>query len=288
MHFQLVSVVLASTSMATASTIYALEPPSLSERSSKFSCDSQMAYSPWTRSCSCVPGKYWSKKKRTCVGTELTGAWPEPSTSIFSDDDGDLDTFCATSPYKIVQYDKDHEYCQVNLDTVTFCATSDIKDQIGDEIDLDADISDELKNIVAGLNALYLEDVKDAVKLYNTDDYGLAAVVGSLTCELGLSKDCNKDCVKHCEDGCGNQLDVIGDVGGLLEGLVGFCLVPGVVKTVNSVGNVVGDTVASLLCTVGGLLGGLLGKLDCDCGDGGDDDDDDDDDGGCDYGCDDK
>lgn len=261
-----------------------------------FECPKSMTYSPWVKACSCPPGQTYDPKKKSCKGPKIKGPWPKPS--IEASQDG-LAAFCAKTPARIVQYDEQHEYCQASVDSLTFSGTKDVLDELkdwsGKDIDVaDGDLSPKLKNICAGLSGLYLENVNDAVELFNTPKFGLDTLltdvlgslprglldlVGSLTCLIGLGKNCEMDCVSWCVSGCGNFLeDLVGEdglLGGLLDGLNGLCILSGVLEGVG--GLTCG--IDGLLCTVGNVVEGLFGLFDCDCdGDGGDDGDDDEDD----------
>lgn len=248
---------------------------------SGYKCPKTMSYCPWTKSCSCAPGQTLDLVANICVGDVLTGAWPEPDVSVFATVDVKLGTFCAASPTKIVKYDPHHEYCQASLNTVTFCGAADIELEIAAqvEIDLNANISADLKNVCAGLSGLYLESLVDAVIAFNTDILGLATIsadvranlslgllkiVNGLTCKLGLGK-CNFDCVAHCAKGCKNYIDVDAEIGAEINGLVGLCILPNVVLTINAAKHIVAHVIDSLLCLVGGIVKSLLSTFDCHC-----------------------
>lgn len=259
-----------------------------------FTCPPTMDYSPWLKACSCPPGQSYDSKQKSCKGPRVEGPWPKPSVDKFSISSDRLATFCAKTPTKIVEYDEGHKYCQAGVDTLTFSGSHDVLDELkdldGDEIDVEkGDISGGLKNICAGLSGLYLEDVNDAVELFNTNEFGLDTllkdvlgnlpggiidVVKDITCLIGLGKDCKHDCVSYCTEGCGNFLNgLLGNVGGLLEELNGLCILDGVLEFVEGVTCGIDD----LLCVVGNVVEQVLGLFDCDCNDDGDDGDDDDD-----------
>uniref|UniRef100_A0A1Y1LYW0 Secreted protein n=1 Tax=Photinus pyralis TaxID=7054 RepID=A0A1Y1LYW0_PHOPY len=244
-------------------------------------CPHEMTYSPWAKSCNCFPGQWLNLNNKTCTGEKLTGPWPKPDVTVYASVNIQLGAFCAASPYKIVPYDEKHEWCQAGHFTVVFLADIAIALELiaGVEIDVNANISAELKNVCAALSGLYLESPVDAVVAFNTDILGLAVVeadieaslglgllniIKNLTCKLGLGK-CNYDCVAYCTKGCPNYIDVVGELGGRLTGLVGFCILPKVILVVNSLKVVVNVVVDSLLCLVGGLIKTVLSTFDCHC-----------------------
>ncbi|KHN99965.1 uncharacterized protein MAM_01889 [Metarhizium album ARSEF 1941] len=248
---------------------------------SGYKCPHAMSYCPWTKACACPPGQKLDLETKTCVGDVLRGAWPEPDVSVYASVGVTLGKFCAFSPTKIVKYDPNHEYCQANLHNVAFLADIAIAAEIAHlvEIDVNANISAELKNVCAALTGLYIEDVLDAVVAFNTDLLGLAVVeadikaslgvgifnlVNSLTCRLGLGG-CNYDCVAYCTKGCPNYVDVVGELGGRITGLVGFCILPKVILVVNSLKVVVSVVVDGLLCLVGGVIRTVLSTFNCHC-----------------------
>ncbi|KAM4059797.1 hypothetical protein HRG_002576 [Hirsutella rhossiliensis] len=246
-----------------------------------FKCPSGLSYCPWTKSCACAPGQKLDHKSKKCGGKRLTGAWPEPKTDVYGSKGVKLDTYCAISPYRIVKYSRKHEYCQASLNTIAFVAAADIALEISAlvEIDVEADISVDLKAVVAGLAGLYLESVIDAVVLFNTNVFGhsvlqadvaahvslgLLGNLGGVFCAVGLGK-CNFDCVSYSTKGCKNYIDVDAEIGANLEGLVGLCILPNILLIVNAAKVVVTVAVDGLLCLVGGLLGGLLRIFNCNC-----------------------
>ncbi|PHH74874.1 hypothetical protein CDD83_4490 [Cordyceps sp. RAO-2017] len=248
-----------------------------------FKCPSTMSYCPWTKSCACQPGMKLDMGAKKCAGKKMTGAWPAPRTDVHHTKGVKLDKYCAVSPYKIVQYDAGHEYCQAGLNTITFVASADIAAEIaaraGLDIDVRAGVSADLKAVVAGLAGLYLGSSVDAVVLFNTNLFGHGAVqadvaahislgllgnLRGLFCGLGLGK-CNFDCVSYCTKGCKNYIDVGANVGANLEGLVGLAILPNVLLIVDGAKHIVTVTVDGLLCIVGGLLKNLLGLFNCNC-----------------------
>lgn len=273
--------------------------PPHAKRIKSFSCPSPMTYSPWIKACSCPPGQSWNTNSKKCKGTKLVGAWPEPKTVKFEAAAGyELSSFCASSPTGIVPYDPAHDFCKVGIDTLAFVASKDIVSELEglDTIDYESpNISRALKDVGAGLSGLYLEDVNDAVALFNTNKFGLGTLVkdllGSLPsgiidviknitcllkprsqeecthdCDEDEEDECNHDCVAFATKGCGNVLDgIVGGIGDLLEGLSGLCIVDGVLDLVGEGGELVSCVVDDLLCTVGNVLGGLLALFDCNC-----------------------
>ncbi|KAM5355928.1 hypothetical protein ACJ41O_002574 [Fusarium nematophilum] len=254
------------------------------EARTSFSCPSGMSYCPWTKACSCPPGQSWDGTGKKCAGTVIKGCWPKPEPTKYTSVKVKLGAYCAASPYKIVKYDAGHAYCQATLHTVVFLAPLDIDAEIslfgGKLIDVKAKISVALKNVCAGLAGLYLEDVLDAVALFNTHQFGLAVrptdVVGglvyavinllsNLTCLLGLGKCSVYDCVSYCTKGCKNYIDVKGTIGGYIGGLVGFCIVTDVILFISKVGAILTVTIEGLLCIVGNILQSLLSIFNCGC-----------------------
>lgn len=246
-----------------------------------FRCPAGMSYCSWTKSCACPPGQKLDLRSKKCAGKRRTGAWPEPKTDVYASKGVKLATYCAVSPYRIVKYSPKHEYCQAGLNTIAFVAAADIAVEIGAlaDIDVKANISADLRAVVAGLAGLYLENVIDAVVLFNTNAFGhsvaqadVAAHVSlgllgnlrGLFCAVGLGQ-CNFDCVSYCTKGCKNYIDVGAEVGASLESLVGLCVLPNVLLVANAARSVVTIAVDGLLCLVSGLLGGLLPLLNCNC-----------------------
>ncbi|KAI8690993.1 hypothetical protein LRP88_08270 [Fusarium phalaenopsidis] len=275
---------LLDTTSSIAARDFTIRDDSSLEARGNFKCPTGMSYCPWTRACSCPPGQAWDGKARKCTGKVITGCWPKPSPSAFVDVKVKLGAYCAASPYKIVKYNAHHAYCQASLLNVVFLAPLEIDAEIsllgGKLIDINARISLALKNVCGGLAGLYLENVLDAVALFNTNKYGYAVrpgdVVGGLlyavvdllsglTCALGLGGCKVYDCVSYCTKGCKNYIDVKGTIGGYINGLIGFCLVNDVILIVNKVGAILTVTVNSLLCIVGSLLRSLLGIFSCNC-----------------------
>ncbi|KAG6016592.1 hypothetical protein E4U54_001054 [Claviceps lovelessii] len=251
-----------------------------------YTCPQSMSYCRWTKACSCPPGQKLDLAAGICVGTILTGSWPEPDISAYVGVDVELGSFCAASPTKIVKYNPHHKYCQASLDTITFCAPASIGLEldvdVDVEIDINAHISADLKNVCAALFGLYIETVVDAVIAFNTDILGLATVAADIeanvsldtfksiealqgpSCKLGLGK-CNVDCVGYCTKGCKNYIEVGAEVGASIHGLVGFCILPKVILTLNAAKHIVAHVVDGLLCLVGGLIKTVLSTFDCHC-----------------------
>ncbi|GAO15534.1 uncharacterized protein UV8b_02982 [Ustilaginoidea virens] len=250
-------------------------------QASGYRCPHSMSYCPWTKSCSCAPGQKLDPIAKVCVGAQLTGAWPEPDVSVYATANVKLGTFCAISPTRIVKYNPKHEYCQASLDTITFVALADIEVEVAAlvEIDLNANISVELKNVCAALSGLYLKSLVDAVVLFNTNAFGLLTLVADvqanlsvgllglvngLTCKLGLGN-CKYDCVAYCTKGCKNYVEVVGEVGGHITGLVGLCILPKIILVIGVGQQIVEYVVESLLCLVGGLVKTVLSTFNCHC-----------------------
>jgi len=254
-----------------------------------YKCPAAMTYSPWMRSCSCEPGLSYDLEKKICSGKPITGAWPEPTchgTGVTKP----LGKYCAYSPTKFVKYDPSHKWCQASLDTITFCAEVELEVEIAAlglgidldvEIDVEADvgISVDLRNTCAGLASIYVDLLVDAVVLFNTNRYGLAAVAAdvklSLTevlfakvdidiCILGIGN-CVVDCVGYNMGGCHNHVGVGAGVGGSIEAFVGLTVLPGTLLFVGATGNVITVVVETVLCIVGRLLETLLSVYKCNC-----------------------
>ncbi|KAG6012229.1 hypothetical protein E4U43_007893 [Claviceps pusilla] len=277
--------------MASATSLVGLsadvEIASVAHANTDVSANS-MSYCRWTKACSCPPGQKLDLAAGICVGTILTGPWPEPDISAYVGVDVELGSFCAASPTKIVKYNPHHKYCQASLDTITFCAPTsielelDVDLEVDVEIDINAHISAELKNVCAALFGLYIETLVDAVIAFNTDILGLATVAADIeasvslatfksiealqgpSCKLGLGK-CNVACVGYCTKGCKNYIEVGAEVGASIHGLVGFCILPKVILTLNAAKHIVAHVVDGLLCLVGGLIKTVLSTFDCHC-----------------------
>ncbi|PTB67006.1 hypothetical protein BBK36DRAFT_1168521 [Trichoderma citrinoviride] len=237
-----------------------------------FKCPAPMAYSPWTKACACPPGQSYDTTKKTCSGTALAGAWPLPKCDA-SGSKVALSAFCAISPVKFTKYDATHAWCQVALDTFTFCAEAEIEAEIsalglGVNLDVELDlsltssISATLRSTSAGLASLFIETLAEAVVIFNTKVFGLASVavdveaslsVGvfaqlqSVACLLGIGK-CQFDCVSFSTKGCHNYIDVVGALGGRLAGFVGVTILPDVILSVSSSNVVTSLVVKDLLC----------------------------------------
>ncbi|UNI21158.1 hypothetical protein JDV02_007173 [Purpureocillium takamizusanense] len=252
-----------------------------------FKCPGDMSYCPWAKSCSCKPGLHLDVGSKKCVGKAIVGAWPEPKIDVFASKGVKLATFCAISPYKIVKYDAHHEYCQAGPNTIAFVASASILLEIEAyahaAIDVTANVSADLKATCAGLASLYVGTVVEAVALFNTDVFALAAakadidarlVVGlfakvrGLLCGLGLGK-CKVDCVSYCTKGCKNFIDIGLDVdvhiGAQLEALVGLCILPNVLLICGKAQAIITVAVDGLLCLVGGLIKLILSTYNCHC-----------------------
>ncbi|KAG5985092.1 hypothetical protein E4U55_001596 [Claviceps digitariae] len=264
------------------------------EKYAGYECPKTMSYCRWTKACACPPGQKFDLVAGICVGTVLTGAWPEPDISAYATVDVNLGSFCAASPTKIVKYNPHHKYCQASLDTITFCAPASIEVELAAEvdynvdvdvevdIDINANISADLKNVCAALFGLYIETVADAVIAFNTDILGLATVAADieanlsldtfnriqalqgLSCKLGFGK-CNVDCVGYCTKGCKNYIEVDAEIGATIHGLVGFCILPKIILTINAAKHIVAHVVDGMLCLVGGLIKTVLSTFDCHC-----------------------
>ncbi|KAK1241453.1 hypothetical protein MKX08_001427 [Trichoderma sp. CBMAI-0020] len=237
-----------------------------------FKCPKGMAYSPWVKACECLPGQSFDTTSKTCGGSALTGAWPAPKCDA-SGAKVALSAFCAISPTKFTKYDATHAWCQVALNTFTFCADAEIEAEIsalGLGIDLDveldisltATISAALRSTSAGLAALFIEELAQAVVIFNTNAFGFAVVAAdveaSLTtsifaqlsataCLLGLGK-CQFDCVSYNTMGCHNFIDVVGALGGRLAGFVGVTILPDVILSLSSTKVYTNLVVKDLLC----------------------------------------
>ncbi|KAK4081947.1 hypothetical protein PCL_07104 [Purpureocillium lilacinum] len=253
----------------------------------EFKCPGDMTYCPWAKSCSCKPGLHLDINTKKCTGKAIVGAWLEPKIDVFASKGVKLATFCAISPYKIVKYDASHEYCQAGPNTIAFVAAASILLEIEAyahaAIDVTANISADLKATCAGLASLYVATAVEAVALFNTDVFALAAVkadvdaklivglfakVKGLLCGLGLGK-CKVDCVSYCTKGCKNFIDVGLDVdvhiGAQLEALVGLCILPNVLLIVGKAHAIITVAVDGLLCLVGGLIKLIVSTYDCHC-----------------------
>ncbi|KAL7925152.1 hypothetical protein ACQKWADRAFT_242879 [Trichoderma austrokoningii] len=237
-----------------------------------FKCPKGMAYSPWVKACECPPGQSFDTTSKACSGTALVGAWPAPKCDT-SGAKVELSAFCAISPTKFTKYDATHAWCQVALDTFTFCAEADIEAEIsalglGINLDVELDISltssisTVLRSTSAGLAALFIEELAQAVVIFNTDAFGFAVVAAdvevSLTtsifaqlsataCLLGLGK-CQFDCVSYNTMGCHNYIDVVGALGGRLAGFVGVTILPDVILSLSSTKVYTNLVVKDLLC----------------------------------------
>ncbi|GFP58008.1 hypothetical protein ACSS6W_007082 [Trichoderma asperelloides] len=237
-----------------------------------FHCPKGMAYSPWVKACECPPGLSYDTTSKSCGGTPLTGAWPAPQCDT-SGAKVALSAFCAISPTKFTKYDATHAWCQVALDTFTFCAEAEIEVEIealglGIDLDIDLDISltssisTVLRGTSAGLAALYIEELAQAVVIFNTNAFGYAVVAAdvevSLTtsifaqlsataCLLGVGK-CQFDCVSYNTMGCHNYIDVVGALGGRLAGFVGVTILPDVILSLSSTKVYTNLVVKDLLC----------------------------------------
>lgn len=237
-----------------------------------FHCPKGMSYSPWVKACECAPGMSYDTTSKSCGGTALSGAWPSPKCDATGAKVA-LSAFCAISPTKFTKYDATHAWCQVALDTFTFCAEVDIEAEIaalglGINLDVDLDISltssisAVLRGTSAGLAALYIEELAQAVVIFNTNAFGYAVVAAdveaSLTtsifaqlsataCLLGLGK-CQFDCVSYNTMGCHNYIDVVGALGGRLAGFVGVTILPDVILSLSSAKVYTNLVVKDLLC----------------------------------------
>ncbi|PHH80526.1 hypothetical protein CDD82_1694 [Ophiocordyceps australis] len=255
---------------------------------SGFSCPRDMDYCPWTKACACAPGLQFDARSQRCAGSRMSGPWPEPKPEVYGSRGVPLQAYCAMSPYRMVRYHGGHEYCQAGLQTLAFVAHASIELELaklgGADIDVGAPgVSPDLKAVVAGLAALYLESVKDAVALFNTDNFGLAVPESSVQtglelgllsslrpvlCAIGLAK-CRHDCVSYCSKGCRNYIDLGADanlgLGAHLPGLVGLCILPNILLVANAAHTVVTVGVEGLLCLVGAIFKNLLGLFSCNC-----------------------
>ncbi|KAM0258379.1 hypothetical protein ACHAQJ_003854 [Trichoderma viride] len=237
-----------------------------------FNCPKTMTYSPWVKACECPPGQSFDTTKKACSGNAMTGAWPLPQCDTAGAKVA-LDAFCAISPTKFVKYDATHAWCQVALDTFTFCAEVDIEAEIsalglGVNLDVELDlsvtskISTDLRATSAALAALYIESLAEAVVIFNTNAFGYAVVAAdvevSLTtgvfaqlqaaaCLLGVGT-CQFDCVSYNTKGCHNYIDVVGALGGRLAGFVGVTILPDVVLSLSSAKVYTNLVVKDLLC----------------------------------------
>ncbi|KAJ4855127.1 uncharacterized protein T069G_10685 [Trichoderma breve] len=236
-----------------------------------FKCPAPMAYSPWTKACSCLPGQSFDGK--TCSGTALVGAWPMPKCSA-SGSTVALSAFCAISPVKFTKYDATHAWCQATVETFTFCAEAEIEAEIsalglGINLDVELDISltskisATLRATSAALAGFFVETLAEAVVIFNTNAFGLVAVAAdveaSLTtglfaqlkataCLLGLGT-CQFDCVSFSTKGCHNYIDVVGALGGRISGLVGVTILSDTILSVSSTKVVSTLHVQDMLCT---------------------------------------
>ncbi|RFU74124.1 hypothetical protein TARUN_8124 [Trichoderma arundinaceum] len=237
-----------------------------------FKCPAPMAYSPWVKSCSCLPGQSYDTSRKICSGTALTGAWPLPKCDA-SGAKVALSAFCAVSPTKFVKYDAAHAWCQVALTTFTFCAEVEIEAEIealGLGIDLEVEldvavtstISATLRSTSAALAGLFIEALADAVVIFNTNAFGYAVVAADVevslstgvfaqiqgaACLLGLGT-CHFDCVSFSTKGCHNYIDAVGALGGRLAGFVGVTILSDVVLAVSSLKTVTSIVVKDLVC----------------------------------------
>ncbi|KAL6818575.1 hypothetical protein GGI42DRAFT_8830 [Trichoderma sp. SZMC 28013] len=237
-----------------------------------FKCPAPMAYSPWTKACSCLPGQNYDANSKACAGTALVGAWPMPKCSA-SGSTVALSAFCAISPTKFTKYDATHAWCQATIETFTFCAEAEIEAEIaalglGINLDVELDISltskisATLRSTSAALASLFVETLAEAVVIFNTNVFGLAAVAAdvevSLTagifaqvkataCLLGLGT-CQFDCVSFSTKGCHNYIDVVGALGGRISGLVGVTILSDTILSVSSTKVVSTLVVKDMLC----------------------------------------
>lgn len=275
--------------MAGLATAAGLKPPTVIPTVQNpvdgLSCPSGMAYSPWVKGCNCPPGQTFNAKAKKCTGDKLTGAWPQPSIDPFAGQGVDLDTFCATSPTKIIPYDPTNDLCKADLSTITFSAPRSIVPELntlpGKDIDFaGGDVSKDLKDVCAGLSGLYLKDPKKAIDLFNTDNFGLGtsiedldglpksilSIINGITCLIGLGGPCNHDCVALPVAGCANVLEgQAGGLGNMLEGVNGLNMLGGALSIVDGNGKVVDLPVEGPLCTVGKVLKGLPNLFGSDC-----------------------
>ncbi|KJZ78378.1 hypothetical protein HIM_02416 [Hirsutella minnesotensis 3608] len=248
-----------------------------------FRCPSDMTYCPWTKACACAPGLKLDVNSRKCVGRQITGAWPEPRADVYASKGVKLAPFCASSPYRIVKYNAQHELCQASPNNIAFVASAEIEVEIDGlaeaEIEVESNISAELKAVCAGLAGLYVNNVVDAVVLFNTNVFGHAVAKGDVSvrlghgllgsarglfCAVGLGR-CNFDCVSYCTKGCKNFIDAGAEIGANHEGLVGLAILPNILLVVDSAKAVTSIAAQQLLCTVGGLVKSLLSRFSCNC-----------------------
>ncbi|KAL7946012.1 hypothetical protein V8C42DRAFT_357593 [Trichoderma barbatum] len=238
-----------------------------------FKCPAPMAYSPWTKACSCLPGQKYDTTSKTCSGLALSGAWPLPKCDA-SGSTVALSAFCAISPTKFTKYDATHAWCQATIETFTFCAELEIEHEItalglGIDLEIELDISlassisATLRSTSAALASLFIEVLAEAVVIFNTNAFGLAAVAAdveasltigvfaqlqSTACLLGLGT-CHFDCISYSTKGCRNYIDVVGALGGRIAGFVGVTILPDVVLSVSSTKTVTSLVVKDMLCT---------------------------------------
>ncbi|EGR51479.1 uncharacterized protein TRIREDRAFT_57008, partial [Trichoderma reesei QM6a] len=262
-----------------------------------FKCPAPMSYSPWTKACACPPGQSFDTTKKTCAGDALSGAWPLPKCDA-SGAKVELAAFCAVSPTKFTKYDATHAWCQVSLETFTFCAEVEIEAEIsalGLGIDLDVEldlaltssISTDLRSTSAGLASLFVGTLAEAFVIFNTKVFGfdvlavdveasLAAGVFShiqaAACLLGLGK-CQFDCVSFSTKGCHNfidvgldvDVDVAGVIGAHLAAFVGVTILPDVILSVTAANVVTHLVVKDLLCASLSLNKPLLSQYKYTC-----------------------
>lgn len=254
-----------------------------------FECPAGMTYCPWARSCSCPPGQNLDLNTKKCVGTPITGAWPEPKTDAFGSKGIELAAFCAISPFQIVKYDCEHEFCQATLNSITFVApatiTAEIDAHVHTAIDINANVSVDLHSTIAGLASLHVATAVEAAALFNTDAFGLATAkvdvdvkvvtsllgsVQSILCVLGVGKcSAEVDCVSFCTKGCKNFIDVgisvEEHIGSQIKSLTGLCILPNVLLIVGKAQTIVTVAVDGLMCMIGSLIKTLLGTFNCHC-----------------------
>ncbi|EHK17440.1 uncharacterized protein TRIVIDRAFT_216779 [Trichoderma virens Gv29-8] len=237
-----------------------------------FKCPAPMAYSPWTKACSCLPGQKYDTTQKSCSGSALVGAWPLPKCDA-SGSTVALTAFCAISPTKFTKYDATHAWCQATIETFTFCAEAEIEAEIsalglGINLDVELDISltskisATLRSTSAALASLFIETLAEAVVIFNTNAFGLAAVAAdvevslttgvfaqlqSAACLLGFGT-CQFDCVSFSTKGCHNYIDVVGALGGRISGLVGVTILPDVILSISSIKAVTHLVVKDMLC----------------------------------------
>ncbi|KAL7960987.1 hypothetical protein V8C34DRAFT_320592 [Trichoderma compactum] len=209
---------------------------------------------------------------KACSGTALVGAWPMPKCSA-SGSTVALGAFCAISPTKSTKYDATHAWCQAAIETFTFCAEAEIEAEmaalgLGINLDVELDISltskisATLRSTSAALASLFVETLAEAVVIFNTNVFGLAAVVAdvevsltagifaqlkSTACLLGLGT-CQFDCVSFSTKGCHNYIDVVGALGGRISGLVGVTILSDTILSVSSTKVVSTLVVKDMLC----------------------------------------